>query len=114
VPIYEYRCAKCRRLTSVWVRSMNDTVPPKCEKCGSTELSRVMSKVAYHRTTERVWEESGPPSANPSDDYYKDPRNIGRWTEKRLEELGVDMPSETREMIDAARDGQMPAPLDDL
>ena len=62
-----------------------------------------------------VWEDSGPPSAGMSnDDYYKDPRNIGRWTEQRLEQLGVDMPSEAKDMIDAARDGTMPSPIDEI
>jgi len=50
----------------------------------------------------------------PKPDYYKDPRNIGRWAEKRLKDLGVDMPSETKEMIEAAREGKMPEPLKDL
>ena len=49
-----------------------------------------------------------------NDDYYKDPRNIGRWTEQRLEQLGVDMPSEAKDMIDAARDGTMPSPIDEI
>ena len=77
-------------------------------------MERVVSSFAYHRSVGRVWEESGPPSMSPSDDYYRDPRNIGRWTEKRLEELGAEMPSEARRMIDAARDGGMPEPLNDL
>lgn len=54
-------------------------------------------------------------------DYYKDPRNIGRWTEKRLNQLGVDMDSEeyrdtfagVKESIAAAREGELPKALKD-
>jgi hypothetical protein len=57
-----------------------------------------------------VCEESGEPDrAGP--DYYKDPRNIGRWTEKKFTEMGMEMPSQVEEMIQAARDGEMPEPV---
>ena len=114
MPVYEYRCNECGRVTSVFVRTMSAPESPACDHCGNAELDRVISRVAYHRSMGRVWEESGPPTSSAGDDYYRDPRNIGRWTEQRLEQLGVDMPSEAREMIDAACDGTMPEPLDDL
>ena len=54
-------------------------------------------------------------------DYYKDPRNIGRSTEKRLKQLGIDMDSEkyrdtfadVKETIAAAREGELPKSLKD-
>ena len=50
--------------------------------------------------------ESGP-------DFFKDPRNIGRWTEKKFKEVGMEVPPEIREEIDAARDGVLPRSLED-
>lgn len=47
-------------------------------------------------------------------DAYRDPRQIGTWVEKRFEEYGLDLPESAREMIDAARDGEMPGPVKDL
>ena len=44
----------------------------------------------------------------------EDPRQIGRWVEQRFEDYGMDLPEETREMIDAARDGELPDPVNDL
>lgn len=76
-------------------------------------MNRAVSAFAYHRSMQQVWDDSGPASAFGDDEYYKDPRNIGRWTEERLGQLGVDMPDEARDMIDAAREGDMPSPLDD-
>lgn len=115
MPVYEYRCNACRKKTSVFVRTVSDPQGVTCSHCGGSDVQRLISSVAYHRTMERVWETSGPPSASGNDDdYYRDPRNIGRWTEQRLEQLGVDMPNEARKMIDAAREGEMPEPLKDL
>jgi len=114
MPIYEYRCAACKRKTDVFVRTMTEPESLQCRHCGGKELTRAVSKFAVGKTTQQVWEGSEEPALHNSDEYYKDPRNIGRWTEKRMAELGVDMPEEAREMIDAARDGEMPAPLDDL
>jgi len=60
-----------------------------------------------------IHEEFGEPDrAGP--DYYKDPRNIGRWAEKRFSEMGMEMPSQIENMIQAAREGDMPAPVKEL
>ena len=50
----------------------------------------------------------------PGPDYYRDPRNIGRWTEKRFQELGMELPGEIQQEIQAAREGEMPGPLKEL
>jgi hypothetical protein len=81
-----------------------------------------MSGFAYHKSDQTHLEAAGPPQSYGGPDYYKDPRNIGRWAEHRLKELGMDMRSEeygntlsqVREMIDAAREGEMPEPVKDL
>ena len=109
MPIYEYRCGDCRRVTSVFVRSARAAVEAKCEHCGSASMERLVSRVGRLQSDSDVLERySGP------EDAYKDPRQIGRWVEQRFAEYGMDMPAETRQMIDAARDGELPAPVDDV
>jgi hypothetical protein len=34
--------------------------------------------------------------------------------ERKFDEYGVDLPGEAREMIDAAREGEFPKPVDEL
>ena len=112
MPIYEYKCRKCRRLTSVFVRSASAPVDAKCKACGSGELERTVSAFAYHRSESTILSDYGTEPKRLED--YKDPRQIGRWTERKFKEYGVDMPEEAREMIDAARDGELPDPVKDL
>ena len=89
MPIYEYRCNQCQRNTSVLVRSLSSPPTPTCEFCGGSDLMRVMSRFAYHRSeADRLAEvdTSGPAG----EDYYRDSRNVGLWAKKRAKELGVD------------------------
>lgn len=109
MPIYEYRCEACGRVSSVFVRSVSATVEPECEHCGSSKLSRLISKVGRVKSAQDVIDERGDGS-----DGISDPRQIGRWVERRFEEYGIDVPPETREAIDRAREGELPAPIDDL
>ncbi len=114
MPIYEFRCRQCGRLTSVFARTVSSPVDPTCAGCGGKELERAPTKFAYHRSDQQVLEAYGVPDPAAGPDAYKDPRQIGRWVEKRFDEMGVELPSEARQMIDAAREGEFPAPVNDL
>lgn len=107
MPIYEFRCNHCQEKTSLFVKSVFEPISPKCASCGSRDLSRLVSGFAYHKAEQARQEEAGEPEMFPQPDYYKDPRNIGRWAEKRLTEIGLEVPDKVRQMIDAARDGDM-------
>ncbi len=120
MPVYEYKCGGCNKKVSVFLR--NPEAVPLCPDCGGRDLQRMVSTFAYHGMS-RVWsDEKGPPPRFGDADYYSDPRNIGRYTEHRLKELGMDMRSEeysktfseVNEMIDKARGGELPDKLKDI
>ena len=112
MPIYEYKCRKCGRLTSVFLRSAGSPAETRCKACGSRSLERAISAFAYRRSESSVLADYGAEPKRLED--YKDPRQIGRWTERKFKEMGVDVPKEAREMIDAAREGELPDPVKDL
>jgi putative FmdB family regulatory protein len=114
MPVYEFICQNCHRRLSFLIRDISAPCAPKCSSCGDTNLSRVISGFSYHKSLKTVWEESGEPTTHPGDDYYKDPRNIGRWVEKRFQDMGQELPSRIQEQIEAAREGVLPEPLKDL
>jgi len=114
VPIYEFICQDCHRRLSFLVRDVTAPFVLKCSSCGSTNLSRTVSGFAYHKTLKTVWDESGEPNIYPGENYYKDPRNIGRWVEKKFRDMGQELPSQIQEKIQAARESVLLEPLKDL
>jgi len=112
MPIYEYTCGDCGRLTSVFVKSMSAETEATCTHCGGKKLSRALSRFAYHKSAQRILEEYGAEPRSLED--YKDPRQIGRWAERKFKEYGMELPDQAREMIDAAREGELPSPVDEL
>ncbi len=113
MPVYEFYCPTCRKKSSFLVRT-NSSFEPKCSVCGSADVKRVISSFAYHKSLSTIYEESGDPGSSENTNYYKDPRNIGRWTEKKFKDMGMEMPSEIKHKIQAAREGELPEPVKDL
>ncbi len=111
MPLYEYRCQNCNTKSSILVKSVAETFTAKCSACGSSDLVRVISSFAYHKSMKTIWEESGEPQDIPGPDYYKDPRNVGRRLEKRFSEMGLEVPPQVKEKIQAVREGELPDSL---
>ena len=106
MPIYEYRCEDCRRLTSQLVLKPSAGTPPKCRMCGSARMQRVLSACAYHRSeASRLADFDASASSHP--DFYKDSRNIGLWAKKRAQDVGVDLGSSFEETVEKARTGKI-------
>jgi len=109
MPIYEFVCQQCGRLTNVFVKTMGSSFEAHCRQCDSTKLERSVSRFAYHRSE---LERYGSEPKRLED--YKDPRQIGQWAERKFQQYGIDVPQEAQEMIDAAREGELPKPIKDL
>lgn len=112
MPIYELKCAACGLLNSMFTRSVSAPIDAACTHCGSKKLDRTFSKFAYHKSESDILRDYGSEPKRLED--YKDPRQIGRWTERKFDEMGIEMPQEARKMIDAAREGEFPDPVKDL
>jgi putative FmdB family regulatory protein len=113
MPIYEFRCADCRRITNFFTRKIDTEAKPACEHCGSANTARMISQFGRSFSRADIMEKYGDPSSG-GPDAYRDPRQIGTWVEKRFDEYGLDLPDGAREMIDAAREGEFPDPIKDL
>ena len=114
MPIYEYICHKCHKKVGIFMRPNAIQHDPACPVCGETGLRRILSSFAVVRSTATVHEESGESGPGMSSDYYKDPRNIGRRLEKRLQDANIAMPPEIGKSIAEAREGNLPGSLKDL
>ena len=50
MPVYEYRCQGCGLKTSVLWRNYSPPDTVECKKCGSEETTKVISRVAFHKS----------------------------------------------------------------
>jgi putative FmdB family regulatory protein len=114
MPIYEFRCADCNKVTNYFTRKVDLEITPACEHCGSKKTSRMMSKFGRTYSQSDIIEKYGDPAQGGGADAYRDPRQIGTWVEKKFKDYGMDLPDGAREMIDAAREGDFPDPVKDL
>ncbi|MEW6267505.1 MAG: zinc ribbon domain-containing protein [Thermodesulfobacteriota bacterium] len=110
MPIYEYRCEACGKTTSALIMKREEEREVTCRHCGGRRLGRVLSRCVVHKSEAgRVQEfDARKPRG---DDYYRDDRNVGLWTRKRMKELGVDLGGRLDEIVEKAHEGKF---LDDL
>ncbi len=114
MPIYEYRCQDCHRRTSILWRSFSEVEaqPPRCGRCGSTNLVRLVSRVAFLRSEESRLENLADPTSLAGLDE-NDPRSIARWMRKMSGELGEDLGPDFEEVMDRLEAGQSPKEIEE-
>jgi putative FmdB family regulatory protein len=106
MPIYEYECAACARVSSHVVMGSRRRERLACPTCGAGRLKRVMSSFAVvSRETSRLAEFD---TSKPRDEsFYRDSRNVGLWAKKRAKEMGADLGSKFEETVEKARSGKL-------
>lgn len=112
MPIYEYRCNRCQRRTSVFVRSMGAPVPAVCPGCGSQDMGRLISRVAVLHSEDDTFEGlADDPSLADVDE--KDPRSIARWLRRMSEKMGEPLDAEMAADLERLEAGETPEGFDD-
>lgn len=99
MPIYEYECRGCRRRVSVFLRSIAAAAEAECPRCGSRELTRLMSRFATVKSEEARLD-ALEDTASLGDVDENDPRSVARFMKRMGEEMGEDLGDE----VDAAMD----------
>lgn len=113
MPIYEYRCASCRRQVSVFLRSFAEaeTATPRCPRCGSDRLNRLISRVAIMRSEESRLEDLADPSSL-ADLDENDPKSLARWMRRMGSELGEDLGDDFDEVVGRLEAGESPEEIE--
>src|ERR1700675_3301549 len=89
MPIYEYRCEKCRRISSVLTTRVTEKVAAVCAHCGGKKMSRLMSRFAMPRSEESRMESLADPSRM-GDIDENDPKSVARMMKRMGKEMGDD------------------------
>ncbi len=100
MPIYEYRCEDCGRISEFLVIRTDEKLTPRCNRCKSERMSRVVSRVRVVRSEESRIESLADPSKW-GDLDEKDPRSMAKMMKRMGKEMGEDMDMDTDEMEQA-------------
>lgn len=101
MPIYEYRCCDCGKKSTFITLSVKASLSPKCKKCGSTNLEKIISRVAISRSEESRLESLADPSKLAGLDE-SDPKSMARWMRKMGKELGEDVGEDFDQAVEEA------------
>jgi len=101
MPIYEYRCADCRRKTTVVTLSVSAAVDPVCSHCGGRAMTKLVSRVAVRKSDESRLESLADPSSLTGLDE-SDPKSVARWMKKMGREMGDEAGEDFDEEVDRA------------
>jgi putative FmdB family regulatory protein len=101
MPIYEYRCLECGTKTTFVTLSVKAGLDPKCRKCGSLKLVKLVCRVGILRSEESRMESLADPSKLAGVDE-NDPKSLARWMKRMGKEMGEEMGEDFDQSIDEA------------
>ena len=101
MPIYEYRCGKCRRRMDIFVQGFSPPTNPSCTKCGSKDLSRIYSSFTVRRSKNDrgVYDEILSDSKLTHGLMRNDPRALAEWSRKMARATSEDVTPESEELL---------------
>ena len=102
MPIYEYVCDNCGKRLSFLVLK-RESFSPRCNKCNSTNLRRVMSRFCAARSEESRLESFADPGKW-GDIDEKNPKNMVKFMKKMGREMGDELGEDYNQMIEEAEE----------
>ena len=113
MPIYEYVCHDCERRVSLLWRSFADVQERQaaCPRCGGTNLSRLISRVAVLRSEESRLDDLADPNSM-GDLDENDPKSLARFMRKMASETGEDLGPEFAEVVGRLEAGEDPEAIE--
>jgi putative FmdB family regulatory protein len=98
MPVYEFRCGACGTKQDVFTRSINAEVSAKCERCGSSDMQRVVSRVAV------LGIRGGDVDIDSMDP--NDPKAMAAWARQMQAQMGGDAGPEMEELAQKLERGE--------
>src|SRR5260221_7750600 len=106
MPIYEYECTACAKVSSHVVMGSRRRPKLACPACGAGRLKRVMSSfavVASEASRLAAFDTSRPRDES----FYRDSRNVGLWAKKGGGGVGAGRGNKWEGRVEKARSGKL-------
>jgi putative FmdB family regulatory protein len=101
MPIYEYQCQECRRVSGFLIMNLKESFTPVCPRCGSHSLTRVLSRVHVRLSEETRLERLADPGAWGGVDE-NDPKSMAKMLKKMTQEMGEDTADDVDQLVEEA------------
>jgi putative FmdB family regulatory protein len=111
MPIYEYRCKDCGKISEFLLIKTDETFIPQCKRCKSKKMSRVLSRVRVIHSEESRMENLADPSKW-GDLDEKDPKAMAKFMKRMGKEMGDDMGEDVDQMVDEAMEDEIASKSD--
>ncbi|MFZ2087946.1 MAG: zinc ribbon domain-containing protein [Desulfobaccales bacterium] len=108
MPIYEYRCSSCRKVSEFLILNLNSPFTPVCPRCGGAEMERILSRVRVRLSEETRMERLADPHSwgGLADVDENDPDSVRRMMRQMgphlKEAMGEDDSGDIDQMIEEA------------
>jgi putative FmdB family regulatory protein len=101
MPIYEYRCDDCGKVSEFILIKTDETFVPQCKQCKSKRMTRILSRVRVVRSEESRMESLADPSKWGGLDE-NDPKSMAKWMKRMGKEMGEEVDGDIDQMVDEA------------
>ena len=111
MPLYEYRCLKCKRRFDVFMTYAeygNKTVV--CQHCGSQQVTRKIGRIRIAKSEDNRLDDFSDSSS--LEGLEDDPVALGKMMRKMSGEMGEEMPPEFDEVVNRLEKGQSPEEIE--
>jgi putative FmdB family regulatory protein len=108
MPLFEYECRECGKRFTFLTGVVSDNTEPRCPRCGSEQLAKLMSRFSRGRSDDDRMEAMADRLETKDFDNPSDVRRFAREMGREIgAETGEDMSEEMEAMIEADAHGEL-------
>jgi putative FmdB family regulatory protein len=107
MPLYEFRCNQCGKVFTFLVGVIADNTDPYCPRCGSTQLTKLISRIRAHLSEETRLDNLASSFENLDISDNPSPRELRSVMRRLTSALGDEVDREVIDEMEAAMEEEL-------